>query len=96
MDQKAVEQLREQWPKPRVGERVKLHNTKHIGEVVAVRGASDVLRSMREVRAMRFGPDCQATYGPYWMDIYYQADIVIQKKMKTIEPRDVEKVLPPD
>lgn len=92
----SLEDLKKQWPRPRVGERVKLFDTKHIGEVVAVRGAKAVLKLMKEVQAMRFGPDSQATYGPHWMDIYYQADVIVQKKLRTVEPRDVEKVLPPD
>ena len=92
----SLEDLREQWPRPRIGERVKLWNTKHIGEVVSVRGARDVLRLMKEVQAMRFGPDTQATYGPHWMDIYYQADIRIGDQIRTVEPHDVEAVLPPE
>lgn len=92
----SLEDLKKQWPRPRVGERVKLFGTRHIGEVVAVRGARDVLKLMKEVQAMRFGPDSQATYGPHWMDIYYQADVIVQKKLRTVEPSEVEKVLPPD
>jgi hypothetical protein len=30
------------------------------------------------------------------MEIYYQADVIVQDKLKTVEPRDVEKVLPFD
>lgn len=91
-----VEDLKKQWPRPRIGERVKLWNTKHIGEVISVRSASQVLTLMKEVVAMRFGPDSAATYGPHWMEIYYQADVMVQNKLRTVEPRDVEAVLPPD
>jgi len=44
-----LEGLRKQWPRPRIGERVKLWNSKHIGDVVSVRGAIEVLKNMREV-----------------------------------------------
>ena len=93
----SLEDLKQQWPKPRIGERVKLWNSDHICEVVSVRSASDVLSTMREIQAIRFGPDVQATYGPYWMDIYYQADIrYIHNTIRTVEPREVEKIFPPD
>ena len=91
-----IEDLKKQWPRPRVGERVKLWSTKHIGEVISVRSAGQVLTLMKEVQAMRFGPDSQATYGPHWMEIYYQADVLVRDKIKMVEPRDVESVLPPD
>jgi hypothetical protein len=51
---------------------------------------------MREIQAMRFGPDVKATYGPHWKEIYYQADIIVRNKLRTVEPREVEKILPPD
>jgi hypothetical protein len=79
-----------------VGERVRVWGTKHIGEVLSVRSANQVLGMMKEVVAMRFGPDCQATYGPHWRGIFYQADIMIQNRFRTVEPRDIEAVLPPD
>jgi len=91
-----IEDLRKQWPRPRVGERVTLWDTEHIGDVVSVRGAKEIIKLMREVQAMRFGPDMQATYGPHWMKIYYQADIMVKNKLRTVEPRDVKGVLPPD
>jgi hypothetical protein len=92
----SIEDLKRQWPRPRIGERVKLWNTEHLGEVVSVRGASAVLSTMREIQAMRFGPDVQATYGPHWKEIYYQADVIIHNQLRTVEPREVEKILPPD
>lgn len=92
----SVEDLKRQWPRPRVGERVKLWGAKHIGEVVAVRGAKDALKLMKEVQAMRFGPDRQAAYGPHWMEIYYQADVLVRGGIRVVEPSDVEIVLPPD
>lgn len=90
-----VEAIREQWPRPRVGERVKLHERGQVGDVASVRGAKTVLRSMREIQALRFGPEQQATYGPHWMEIYYQADVYVRGKLRVVEPRDVAEVLPP-
>jgi len=92
----SIEDVKEQWPRPRIGERVRLRDTEHIGEVVSVRGAREVLKLMKEVEAMRFGPDAQATYGPHWMEIYYRADVMVRNRLRTVEPRDVKAVLPPD
>jgi len=91
----SLDDLKKQWPRPRIGERVKLWDG-HIGEVLSVRGANQVIKMMRDVQAMRFGPNTQATYGPHWRQIYYQADIALKNKVRVIEPRDVEMVLPPD
>lgn len=90
----SFEDLIKQWPRPRVGERVRLTNGK-VGEVVIVRGANAVLKSMAEVEAMRFGPDTQASYGPHWMTIYYQADVIIDGAIRQVEPKFVDAVLPP-
>ena len=90
----SLEDLLRQWPRPRVGERVRLHNGREF-EVLAVRGALARLKLMDEPEAMRFGPDTQASYGPMWMKIYYQADIIVDGALRQIEPKDVEAVLPP-
>jgi len=72
----SIEELLKQWPRPRVGYRLRLRDGKEC-EVLAVRGALARLKMMSEPEAMRFGADTQANYGPYWMKIYYQADIII-------------------
>jgi len=54
-----------------------------------------VLKSMTEPEAMRFGPDTQASYGPHWIAIYYQADVIVDGVLKQVEPRLVDAVLPP-
>jgi hypothetical protein len=90
----SLEDLLRQWPRPRVGERVRLSDGTVV-EVIAVRGAKTRLKLMTEPEAMRFGPDTQASYGPHWMSIYYQADVLIGGALRHIEPKDVEEVLPP-
>jgi hypothetical protein len=90
-----VEDLKAQWPRPRVGERVRLHERDQVADVAAVRGATIVLRSMKEIQALRFGPEQAAAYGPHWMKIYYQADVYVRGKLRVVEPRDVAEVLPP-
>ena len=90
----SLQDLLKQWPRPRIGERVKLYSGK-VANVVAIRGARARLRTMTEPEAMRWGPDTQASYGPLWMDIYYQADIIVGGVFGQVEPKDVEEVLPP-
>jgi hypothetical protein len=77
-----------------VGERVKLHSGR-IHEVITVRSARMVLSQLDEMSAMRLGADKKATYGPLWLDVYYQADIMENGALKTIEPNAVKEVLPP-
>jgi hypothetical protein len=79
-----------------VGERVRLRERGQVGDVAAVRGAKVVLKSMREVQALRFGPDQAAAYGPHWMKIYYEADVYVKGKLQVVEPRDVVEILPPE
>jgi len=90
----ALEDLKEQWPRPRVGERVRLQ-TGRVHEVISVRSARTVLSQLDEMTAMRLGTDKRATYGPLWLDVYYQADILENGVLKTIEPNSVKEVLPP-
>lgn len=89
-----LEDLFKQWPRPRVGERVRLRNGK-IAEVLSVRGAIAIIKTMTDMQALQFWPMIQATYGPKWKQVYYQADIMVDGILRQIEPRDVEEVLPP-
>jgi hypothetical protein len=92
-----ISDLRKQWPRPRVGERVVLRGERRrVGEVVEVRSASTVLSCLREIEALRFGPEQAASYGPHWRKIYYQADVWVRGKLRRVEPRDVVEVLPPE
>ena len=89
-----LEALLKQWPRPRVGERVRLRNGK-IADVLAVRGAMALIKMMTDAQPLQFWPMIQATYGTEWKKIYYQADIMIDGAFRQVEPRDVEEVLPP-
>lgn len=75
---------------PKIGDRIKLL-TGEEGEVVFCENATSILKQMNEGQAMQFGPEKQAVYGKYWLDIYYRADVVLDNgKILTIEPNDVD------
>jgi len=83
------------WPRVRVGQRVRLRKNGAEGEVVGVRLARDVLRTMTEVDAMMLGPKCQALYGASWLDIYYEADVRLgESALVTVGPSGIEQVFP--
>ena len=82
-----------QWKKLHTGDQVRLYNTDHVGEVVGVRMARDLLLCMNEIEAMRFGLYCRSLYGVNWMQIYYEADVVLNKKLVVVKPTEVKEVI---
>lgn len=97
MDQemkKQVEKLQKMYPKPRVGQVVKLRNGKMV-EIITVRRARDVLKGMREVEAMMVGPRMQALYGRHWLEIYFEAEGMVPgvPKILKVTPVDIEPVI---
>lgn len=87
--------LSSSWPRVRVGQRVRLLKNGADGEVVGVRLARDVLRTMTEMDAILLGPKCQALYGVGWIDIYYEADVRLgEGALVTVGPNGIERVLP--
>lgn len=82
------------WPRPRIGQKVRLRNGR-IGEVISVRTARDVLRTMTEDDALAMGPRTAALYGANWLEIYYEADVRPPNSMNmyTVRPNDVEAIL---
>jgi len=93
-DQSGLAAMKRMWPRPHIGQSVKLKNGK-IAEVVTVTKARDVLKSMTEMHAMLLGPKCQALYGMHWLDIYYEAVVMVPGTMmqQTITPVDVEEIV---
>jgi len=91
-----VSDIMNQWPRPRIGERVRLRSDKKVYEVITVRGAKDILRTMDELQAMRFRPNVQSRYGKNWLSVYYRIEIRRHGVLEAVEPNDVEEVLPPD
>lgn len=94
---KSVEALREMYPRPRVGQWVKLKKNGRSAEVITVLKARDVLKGMTEMQALLLGPRCQALYGVFWLDIYYEAVVRVPGAMmqQTITPVDVEAIVDP-
>jgi len=71
-----VQSLREQYPRPRIGQQVELHDREgSLFDVVMVRKARDVLRMKTELEAMLMGPRLQASFGIGWLDVYYEAAV---------------------
>jgi hypothetical protein len=86
------------WPRPRVGQKVKLRNGK-VAEVIQVRAARDVLKSLNEVQAILARSKMSASLGTHWLDIYYEADVTIRgtaMSIKTISTMDVVEVMKSD
>lgn len=94
-DRERIAKLLVMWPRPRVGQRVKLHNGK-VAEVLTLRKARDVLKGMTELDATLMGPKQQALYGKYWLEIYYEAEIMGPGAMgiAVVTPSQVESILP--
>ena len=86
--------LEESWPRPRVGQRLKLRSGRVV-EVVLVRTARDVLRGMTELEAVLMGPKNAALYGIHWLEIYYEVEVRPPNSvdMFTVRPNDVESIL---
>ena len=88
-----IRKLRELHPRPRIGQRVKLRKTGRIAEVIGVRKARDVIRFKNEVEALMMASRLQASFGSFWIEVYYEADIIIGDVMTTVNTIDVEEVL---
>lgn len=99
MDQETrrrVEKLQEMYPRPRVGQRVKLRKGGgKVVEIVTVRRARDVLKGMQEHQAMMMGPSMQALYGVHWMEVYYEAEAIVPgvPRILRVTPVDIESIL---
>lgn len=87
--------LADSWPRPRVGQRVKLRRNGKVLEVITVRTARDVLRSMTELQAIEMGPKNSALYGVNWLEIYYEAEVRLPDAVEiiTVTPNEVEEVI---
>jgi hypothetical protein len=95
---KGLETMKAMWPRPRIGQHVRLKKNGRVAEVVMVTKARDVLKSMTEMEALLLGPRCQALYGIHWLDIYYEAIVMVPGTMmqQTIKPTDVDAIVEPD
>lgn len=86
------------YPRPRVGQRVKL-KTGRVVEIVTVRRAREVLSVMTEVEAMAMGPTMQALYGRHWLEVFFRAEAMVpgtarrQPSIMNVEPVDIESIL---
>lgn len=91
--QEAIKRLREMYPKPRVGQRLKTRKGKLL-EVVIVRSAREVLKGMREEQAIMVGPRMQALYGKHWVDVYFEAECVAvgSPQVVTVSPMDIAEI----
>lgn len=89
----AIKTLQELHPRPRIGQRVKLKETVRLGEVIAVRRGRDVIRFMDEVQALQMHGRLQAAFGSFWIEVYYEADILVGDTMFTVNTMDVVEVL---
>jgi hypothetical protein len=87
--------MKEMWPRPRVGQWVKLKKNGKHAEVIQVTKARDVLKMMTEMQALLLGPRNQALYGIHWLDIYYEAIVMVPGSMmqQTVTPNDVEEIV---
>lgn len=66
-----------------------------IGEVVSVRRANDILRTMKEGEAFNFGAKMRATYGASWRSFFYELDVAVGQMLVSARPNDVLEVLDP-
>jgi hypothetical protein len=96
-DKTAIEAMRKMYPRPRVGQYVKLKKNGRVAEVVTLSKARDVLKGMTEMQALLLGPRCQALYGIHWLEIYYEAVVRVPGMMmqQTVRPTDIEAVVDP-
>lgn len=82
------------WPRPRVGQWIKLKKNGRVVEVVVVRSAREVLKTMTETSAMMMGPTQQAIYGMHWLEVYYEAEYIAPgPTIGKATPNDVEAIL---
>ncbi len=91
-----IEALKSMWPRPRVGERVRLSRGR-VGEVITVQKARVVLKNKSELEALMLTPQLQSTFGKHWIEVYYEADVRILGRLTfmRVTTVDVEEVLPP-
>lgn len=68
--------------KPRIGDAIQLKDGRE-GVVQAVLRARDVLNSMEDLKAMRFGTRQIAMLGPKWLELYFRVAV-------TMKPGEVE------
>lgn len=87
--------LGDMWPRPRVGQFVKLRKNGTLAEVIIVTKARDVLKSKTELQALLLGPKCQALYGVQWLDVYYEAIVRIPGTASqfTVTPVDIDGIV---
>jgi len=84
--------LTEQYPRPKVGQSVRMHNGR-VGKVVTVYKADSVLKMMKESEAIGLATNAQARFGQNWRDVYYQADIMYPSGvMDVIDTAEVAEV----
>jgi len=90
--------MKKMWPRPRIGQCVRLKKNGKVAEVITVTKARDVLKGMTEMNALLMGPRCQALYGIHWLDIYYEAIVQVPGTMiqQTVTPIDVEEIVERD
>lgn len=87
--------LIEQYPRPKVGQHVKLH-TGQMAVVLAVYKANAVLKMMSEIGAIALASRAQARFGHKWRDVYYQADVMYPSgTMDIIDTSKVESIFDP-
>lgn len=89
-----IAKLKESWPRPRIGQRIKLRNGR-IGEVVSVRSARDILKMKTEVQALMMISSMKPSFGVFWAEVFYEADLYLRGRMITITTREVDEILPP-
>lgn len=85
--------LIEQYPSPRVGQRVMLHDGR-VATVVTVLKANAVLKMMTEVEAIALATNAQARFGHEWRTVYYHIDVMYPSgAMDIIDTSKVREVL---
>ena len=89
-----VQRLREMYPRPRVGQMVKLRSSGKFAEVIFVRRARQVLKGMQEVPAGMLGAQARASYGKFWLEVYYEAECKLMgtHRLITVRPLDVAEI----
>lgn len=81
------------YPRPKVGQYVRLHNGA-TAVVVTVYKANSVLKMMSEVEAIALASRAQSRFGHKWRDVYYHADILYSGgTMDVIDTSRVKDVL---
>lgn len=87
---KVPERIRAIWPRPRVGDHIRLKNGKVV-EVITIQAARDVLKSKTEMEAELMGPQLRAIYGDWWIEVYYEAMVADLNgyNVGIVNPQDV-------